>query len=250
MLDAANRAAHFVLQHSYQPEEGRLLRRFRDGESAIPGFLDDYAFFIQGLLDLFRGVAEPITSRSPMQLASSMIELFEDKQPGRILFDQRRRCGGLVMRMKDDYDGAEPSGNSYAIQVLVKLAHLTGREDFQSAADRALAAFSDKLEQGPAVPQMLAAWISSQMPPRRVVLVGESKDASMNAMQRSIAQHFLPFATTISIDSGDGRKVLAQYMPALASMAVLDGKTTAYVCDNFACQLPVSEVAALSKMLG
>lgn len=250
LLDAANRAAHFVLKHLYQPEEGRLKRRFRDGDSAIDGFLDDYAFFIQGLLDLFEASHETYYFQVAIQLATSMLELFEDNQQGGF-FSTSGDDPSLVMRMKDDYDGAEPSGNSYAVQVLLKLAHLTSRDDFQKSADRALAAFSDKLvEQGPAVPQMLAAWISTQVPPRQIVLAGDSKDPAMNAMLRSIAQHFLPFTTTIAIDSDDARRTLSQYMPAVASMTAQNGHTAAYVCNNFTCQAPVTEVEALSKMLG
>ena len=154
------------------------------------------------------------------------------------------------MRMKDDYDGAEPSGNSYAVQVLLKLGHLTGREDFQAAADRALHAFSAKLaEQGPAMPQMLAAWIAARTPPRQIILVGAERDAAMEAMLKSITQHFLPFSTTIAIHSDAARLALSKYMPALGSMVAVGGKTTAYVCENFACQLPVTEVDALAKLL-
>src|SRR5262249_54265936 len=155
------KAAQFVLRHLYNPETGRLRRRYRDGEPAIDGFLDDYAFFIQGLVDLFEASAEPYYFLVAEQLCSSMIELFEDTKHGGF-YSTSGDDPSLVMRLKDDYDGAEPSGNSYAIQVLLKLAHLTGREDFHRAANRALEAFSSKLaDQGPAVPQMLAAWIVS-----------------------------------------------------------------------------------------
>jgi uncharacterized protein YyaL (SSP411 family) len=254
LLEAANRAAHFVLKHLYKPEEGRLLRRFRDGDSAIPGFLDDYAFFIQGLLDLFEASHETYYFQVAIQLAASMLELFKDDDRGGF-FSTSGTDASLVMRMKDDYDGAEPSANSYAIQVLLKLAHLTGREDFRLAAERALAAFSGKLvDQGPAVPQMLAAWIASQTPPKQIVLVAAPstngmRDAAMNAMLKSIAQHFLPFTTTIVIDSAKTRAALVPYIPTLEAMVAVDGKATAYVCENFACQLPVTEVDALAKLL-
>jgi len=248
LLKAANKAAHFILRHLYKPEEGRLLRRFRDGDAAIPGFLDDYAFFIQGLLDLFAASHEPYYFQVALQLASSMVELFEDEQHGGF-YSTSGTDASLVMRMKDDYDGAEPSGNSYAIQVLLKLAHLAGREDFRLAAERAFQAFSGKLaDQGPAVPQMLAAWITGQTAPRQIVLVGK-RDAAMEAMLRSIAQHFLPFTTTIVVSSEADREALTPHMPTLAAMTARDGKATAYVCENFACQLPVTEVDALAKLL-
>ena len=249
LLQAASRAALFVLRHLYQPDEGRLLRRFRDGESAIPGFLDDYAFFIQGLLDLFEASHETYYFAVAVQLASSMIEQFEDQERGGF-YSTTGDDLSLVIRMKDDYDGAEPSGNSYAVQVLLKLGHLTGRETFRTAAERALQASSGKLaEQGPALPQMLAAWITAQTAPRQIVLVGASRDAAMEAMLKSIAQHFLPFTTTIAIHSDEARAALAAWMPGLESMVAVDGKTTAYVCEDFACQLPVTEVEELAKRL-
>ena len=154
------------------------------------------------------------------------------------------------MRMKDDYDGAEPSGNSYAIQVLLRLAHLTGRDDLREAAERALEAFAGKLaDQGPALPQMLSAWIASQTPPKQIVLVGEAGDGVLQAMLKSVAQHFLPFTSTIVIASEEARQALVARMPSLAAMVAKDGKTTAYVCENFACRLPVTEVEALAKLL-
>ena len=249
LLEAATRAALFVLKHLYKPEEGRLLRRFRDGESAIPGFLDDYAFFIQGLLDLFEASHETYYLKVAAQLGNSMLELFEDKENDGF-FSTSGDDPSLVMRMKDDYDGAEPSGNSYAIQVLLKLGHLTGRCRFGDTADRALEAFSGKLaEQGPALPQMLAALIASRTPPRQIVLVGPEKDAVMEAMLRSIAGRFLPFSTTFAIFSDASREALSSYMPMLLEMTPVDGKTTAYVCESLACQLPVTDVEALVKLL-
>ena len=248
LLDAATRAAHFILRHLYKPEEGRLMRRFRDGDAAIPGFLDDYAFFIQGLLDLFEASHETYYFQVALQLATSMVELFEDEERGGF-YSTSGTDSSLVMRMKDDYDGAEPSGNSYAAQVLLKLAHLTGREDFRLAAGRTFKALSGKLaEQGPALPQMLAVWIASQTAPRQIVLAGP-RDAAMEAMLRSIAQHFLPFTTTILLDSEATRDALAPHLPTLAAMTAKDGHATAYVCENFACQLPVTEVEALAKLL-
>jgi uncharacterized protein YyaL (SSP411 family) len=244
LLEAAKKAAHFILRHLYKPEEGRLLRRFRDGEAAITGFLDDYSFFIQGLLDLFEASHETYYFQVALQLAASMLELFEDEERGGF-YSTSGTDASLVMRMKDDYDGAEPSGNSYAVQVLLKLAHLTGREEFSTAAERAFQGFGGKLaEQGPALPQMLAAWIASRVPPKQIVLAGP-KDAAMEAMVRSIGQHFLPFTTTIVAS-----EELAPYVPDLAAMTAVGGKATAYVCEEFTCQLPVTEVEELAKLLG
>ena len=247
-LDAARGAALFVLKHLYRPEDASLLRRFRDGEAAIPGFLDDYSFFIQGLIDLYEATFEPYFLEVALQLSSKMIDLFEDKNRGGF-YSSADGDASLVIRMKDDYDGAEPSGNSVAVCALLRLAGLTERPGLREAAMKALAGFSGKLaEQGVAMPQMLVAAMASRFAPHHIVLVGP-RDAAMRAMELTIAQRFLPFTSTILIDSEKTRSMLSPHMPWIAGMKAIDGHATAYVCQNFACQMPVTDVHALAELL-
>ncbi len=134
-LEAAQRAVMFILTRMFDEVAVRLLRRYRDGEAAIPGFLDDYAFFIAALLDLYEADFDPLHIGTAIQLAAKMRELFEDPDDG-AFFSTAAGDANLVLRMKDDYDGAEPSGNSAALVALLRLAHFTDRADFREAAER------------------------------------------------------------------------------------------------------------------
>ncbi len=143
-LAAAKRAADFILSRMYQAETGLLLRRFRDGDAAIPGFLDDYAFLIAALLDLYEADFNPERIGMAIRLAVKMRELFEDPAAGGF-FSTAAGDHNLVLRMKDDYDGAEPSGNAVALLDLLRLEHITDRPDFREAAERTLRALGPKI---------------------------------------------------------------------------------------------------------
>ncbi|MBX9603307.1 MAG: thioredoxin domain-containing protein [Bryobacteraceae bacterium] len=242
--DAAVRAAQFLLKRLYQPENAELLRRFRDGESAIPGFLDDYAYFIQALLDLYEATFEIYYLDLAVQLAGRMRDLFEDREAGGF-FSTREGAGDLVLRMKEDYDGAEPSGNSIAAQALLKLAAITDREDLETSAERAVDAFSSRLAQSATgVPQMLCVYMQQLLPPRQVVIAGHRDANSTQAMVALAQRTFQPNAAVLLADPE-----LARYSPAYAGMTPVDGEPAAYVCENFSCKLPVTDVEELAEML-
>jgi uncharacterized protein len=167
-LEAARRAADFVWNRMYLPETCTLLRRYRDEEAAVPGFLDDYVCFAQCLVDLHEVTASPEYLEKAIFLAGSFIQRFEDKSHGGF-YATEENTRDLVLRIKDDYDGAEPSGNSLAALLLLRLARITCREDYQSAADRTLAAFAGQLSAAPhAQPQMLVAYLRGLEQPRNV----------------------------------------------------------------------------------
>src|SRR5260370_29243446 len=132
-LAAAQRAADFILQQMYNPSTGTLLRRYRDGEAGIHGFLDDYAFLISALLDLYETDFNPQHLEMAVALTGKMRELFEDPTEG-AFFTTAAGDDSLVLRMKDDYDGTEPSGNSIALLRLLRLVHITDRRQIRAAA--------------------------------------------------------------------------------------------------------------------
>ena len=162
-LEAARRAAAFIMERMYGRAAGTLVRRYRDGDAAIPGLLEDYAFLVQGLLDLHEAAPDAGVLESAVRLTDKQIELFEDKEAG--AFFGAPPDPHLILRLKDDYDGAEPSGNSIAIANLLRLAVLANREDYRAAAWRALRAIGSRAAAAPeAVPQLLATIeLASQM---------------------------------------------------------------------------------------
>ena len=128
--EAARRAAEFLLERMYNPRTGVLLRRYRQGDAAIPGFLDDYALFVQALLDLYEAQFDRRHLELAVRLTEKQIELFEDRAAKARFFSTAAGDASLVMRVKEDYDGAEPSGNSVALLNLLRLAQITGARRF------------------------------------------------------------------------------------------------------------------------
>jgi uncharacterized protein len=233
--DAARAAADFLRRHLWDEQRQILLRRYRGGESAIDGFLDDYAFCGLGLLDLYEATFDARDFEWAARLAERAMELFADVENGG--FFSTTDDGGLL-RLKDDYDGAEPSGNSGMAMLLLRLARMTDRPDFSAAAEHTLRAFASRMEEaGTGVPQMLVAHSFALGRPREIVLTGGRDDPGMLEMLAAIRRRFLPGAVVMRGEQS------ARPMPAL------NGAATAYVCENFACKLPVTGATALDELL-
>ena len=246
---AARRAADFLLENMYDRDACRLKRRYRDGDAAIGGFLDDYAFLAQGFLDLFETEFRVADLEMAMELTGAMTELFEDPERGDF-YGTARGDGSLVMRLKDDYDGAEPAGNSVALMNLIRLGQFTGRTEYERQAERTLEALSARIaQQGVAVPQMLVALGLALTPKRQVVLVGDPASEDTRAFLRVARARFAAASVTILIEGEEARLGLARIQSALGEMRAVDGKTTAYVCENFACQLPTTELEAFRNSM-
>jgi uncharacterized protein YyaL (SSP411 family) len=244
-LKAGQGAADFVLTKMRRGET--LLRRFRDGDAAIDGFLDDYAFFVQGLLDLYEACFDLRYLQAAVELTDRTVALFADTEGGGF-FSSTAGDPSLVMRMKDDYDGAEPSGNSVAALNLLRLAHIVGDSKAGESAAGTLRAFGSRIRQTPTgVPQMLVAAMHSVTPPRQVVIAGDHQGA--DPFLRALYERFLPFHNIILIDSDVARSYFSRNNEAIGGMTPIDGKTAAYVCENYACQLPVTSVDKFVELL-
>ena len=247
--DAARRAADFIAGRLYDAAAGILLRRYRQGDAAIPGFLDDYAFFTQALLDLYEAGFDLRDLQFAIRLAEKQSELFEDMENG-AFYSTGAGDQTLVMRMKEDYDGAEPSGNSIAVLNLLRLARITNRTVFRDSAERALAAFGPRIMAAPVgVPQMLAAFEFSISKPIEIILAGGRDAADTRALLQELHSRFLPNRVVLLVDGEESRKTLAAYVPAVEDMTALDGKAAAYVCENYTCQLPVTDVEKFGQLL-
>ncbi len=245
---AARRAADFVLSRLLDPETGQLLRRYRQGQAAIPAFLEDYALFTQALLDLYEAQFDRRDLEWAMRLAEKQSALFEDPAGG--FFHSPADDTSLVLRLKEDYDGAEPSGNSIAILNLLRLAQITGRADLRVSAERALSAFATRLAGAPvALPAMLTACEFYLAEPRQIVVAGPRDSAGTRALLRAIHARFLANRIVLLVDTGETRRAFARGIPAIEAMQPVGGVPSAYVCRNFACQLPVTEAAQLAELL-
>ncbi len=246
--EAARRAARFIIDEMYSADGG-LLRRYRAGEAAIPAFLDDYALFIQALLDLYEAQLDPAHLQLAIQLTEQMGARFEDMEHGGF-FSSAAGDENLVMRVKDDYDGAEPSGNSAALMNLLRLTQMTNRDDFRASAGRVLAAFEQRLSLAPsALPQMMAACEFLLGNPRQIIVVGAREAQDTSALLRTIHSRFMPNRILLLVDSEETRTRLVEGIPSVDGMRRIDGRAAAYVCRDYACQLPVTDSSALSELL-
>jgi len=236
---AARAAADFVRRNLWDERRQVLQRRYREGESAIDGFLDDYAFCGLALLDLYECTFEARDFEWAIRLGERAIELFADADKGGFFSTAADSADqGALLRLKDDYDGAEPSGNSGMAMLLLRLARMTDRADFRAAAEHTLRAFGSRMtEAGTGVPQMLAAHSFALARPREIVLAGPREDPAMEKMLASIRRRFLP-----------GTVVLRNEQ-STSPMPALEGAPTVYVCENFACKLPVTRAIALDELL-
>jgi uncharacterized protein YyaL (SSP411 family) len=247
--EAAERAAGFILSRLHDGQKGPLLRRYRAGEAAVPGFLEDYAFLVQGLLDLYETAFDPAYIETAIRLTEEQRRLFEDRANGGF-YASAAGDASLALRLKDSDDGAEPSGNSVAALNLLRLAQFTSRDDFRECAARIFHAFAGTMNNAPgALPLMLAAFAYSLASPKQIVIAGKADSADTRAMLAAVRRRFLPYKIVLLIDSEGNRERLAGFLPAVGNMTPLDGKATAYVCENYTCSLPTNDLADFERLL-
>jgi uncharacterized protein YyaL (SSP411 family) len=232
----------------WNPESRTLLRRFRDGAAEIDAYAEDYAYLIFGLLDLFEADGDPAWLEWADALQRRQDELFWDDRDGG-WFSTTGRDPSVLLRMKEDYDGAEPTASSISVMNLLRLSHLVDgdRDERSSKIDRTLRLFSPRLEQmGRAVPMMAAALSTAMSGLQQIVLVGP--DADRRALARVVARKYLPFAVVIDLRE-EHRERMSSVAPGIAAMPAPPSGAFAYVCRDFACQAPVGDEAALEKAL-
>lgn len=249
-LGAARRAASFIRKTMWNAETRTLLRRYRDGEAAIHGFLDDYAFLISGLLDLYQADFDPGHLDFAIALAERMRELFEDKEHGGFFTTAIENADPrALLRMKDDYDGAEPAGNSVAAIALLRIERLTGLLPFGDAGRKALRAFGARLRAQPfAMPEMLCAVDLALSPPRQIVIAGFRDEVATAALIGEVRKHFLPDTAILLVDDAS-REAIAKWNETAREWKPIDGQPAAFVCENFVCRLPVTEPAKLAGLV-
>ena len=248
-LVAAERAATFLRARLYNPASGTLSRRYRDQESGLAGQLDDYAFLANGLLDLYEASFDIAWLQLAMDLTERQIALFADEAQGGF-FETSGQDRSVLARLKGDYDGAEPTGNSVSALNLIRLAWITGNEDWRKRARATIDAFGGRLnEYPPILPQMLVAHELYGNKPRQFVVVGKLGRPDTEIMLAMIRKRFLPGKIVLLADGGAGQEFLMQYQPMLAELPQQENKTTVYLCENFSCQLPTADLVELATRL-
>src|ERR1017187_3006118 len=240
---AAERAARYLLASRWK--SGKLTRT-----ATVPAMIEDYAFFGNGLVDLYESDFDPQWLFKAADLADTMLVQFYDAKEGGF-FQTDGRDPSVIVRAKEDYDGAEPSGNSMAALLLLRMAQFTDRAKYRDAAEKTLQLFNDHLHKAPStVPQMACVLDFYLSKPKQIVVAGKVDAKATQAMLHAIHERYLPNAIVILADGGESQKTIAKLLPFLETIKPLDGKATAYVCVNYACQLPTKDIDKMTALLG
>ena len=248
-LAAAACAASFISKALYNSASKTLKRRYREGEAKFEAHLDDYAFFIQGLLDLYEASGDAGWLKLALDLHGTQIALFWNASDGGF-FDFSGKDKTILLRTREAYDGAEPSGNSVAAANLLRLSRITDDDMLKMNAETTLRTFSGLLQHAPhAMPQMIAAMEFFREPPKQIVIAGAGDSPETKLFLEEIADHFLPYNMLLFADGGPGQEFLSKRLSFLAPMVRRTGMITAYVCENYSCDLPVTSVADLASLL-
>jgi uncharacterized protein YyaL (SSP411 family) len=246
-LRIARDAATFVKTTLWKEGSGTLLRRYRDGDASIDAYAEDYACLVWGLLELFQAGGDPAWLAWARALQARQDALFWDEQDGG-WFSTTGQDPTVLLRLKEDYDGAEPAASSVAVHNLLTIAHLTGDEDARARVERTLGRFGPRAGRAARViPMMLAGLSVWHAPATQIVIVGAADER--RPLESTVARRYLPFAIHVPLDPGH-QAALAGMLPFVAAMRQLDGRATAYVCRDFTCRAPVAEAEALAAQLG
>jgi uncharacterized protein YyaL (SSP411 family) len=236
---AATKAADFILK-TLRQEDGRLFHRYRDGEAAIEGFLNDYAFLIVGLCDLYEATFQARFLHEAKQLVSRMMALFWDDLTGGFQFTSKL-SDQKITPSKELYDGAIPSGNSMALMALLRLSRLTQDRTMEPKIQHTLEAFSSTITQYPAgYPQFLMGldlWLG---PNSEMVLAGKEEDPVLREIYQKLGARFLPNTSFLFHSSSPEAQEIEALVPSVREQTEKEGKAAVYFCRNLSCRAPVS----------
>jgi uncharacterized protein YyaL (SSP411 family) len=250
-LREAVSAAEFIREHLYDQQTGSLLHSYREGPAAVDGFADDYAFLIQGLLDLHAANFDPAHVLWAIQLQDRQDALFHDPDGGGY-FAAAAGDASVLLRLKESHDGAEPSASSVSALNLARLAALTGREALREkalATVRAFGALDHPARTAQTMPMMLVAADFLANPVFHLVIGGDRDAADTRALLEVCNARFLPNLIILLADSGAEKPLLMPELPFLETAIMKDGRATAYLCREGACQLPTCDPNELADRL-
>lgn len=237
-LEGAREAAGFVLNKLVR--NGRLLRRYRDGDAAFDGALDDYALVAAAFLDLYETTFEGPWLKEALKMIEKMVELFWDPTSDGFTNSSEN----LLLKVKEAYDGPTPSGNSVAALTLLRLSDLTGRENYRTKAEKTMKFFAGAMERSPTAYTYMMCAVDFWLGSREVVIAGNLDEPQSREVLTEIHRRFLPnMVVAIPDDSIDELQSLTQ------GKVSIGGKPTVYICQNFACQRPITELDSLKTAL-
>jgi hypothetical protein len=248
LLEAALQTASFTKQHLYDEGSQSLYRRYRNGEAGLPGQLHDYTYLVAGLLQLYQASHDPKWLKWATELTQKQMELFWNEDGG--YFFDSVDDPTLKVRMRSEYDGAEPAGNSVAALNLLLLGQLRNNPQWLAQTRRLIESFSDSINQyPPALPLMLTAWKRLKSKPTQVVIAGNRDGQDTQALLDAVEKNFDPGRLVLLADGGENQAYLSEKLPFLESVSAIDDQAAAYVCTDFICKIPVTDPQSLQQQL-
>ncbi len=243
-LDAAKSAVDFIMSN-LRRDDGRLLARYRDGEALYLAYAADYAFLTWGLLELYRASYESKYLEMALELTDDLLEIFWDDEKGG-LFLYGKDAEQLLTRPKESYDGAIPADNSVAALNFLRLYRLTGRVDLKEKASDILNLFATRLNEIPSGhTYMLLSWLYLHAPGQDIVITG-TMDTAKNMLELT-DQVYMPFTEVVFKEESDTK--LERLIPFVQDIATIDGKPTAFICEDMACLAPTNSLEELGRLL-
>ena len=245
---AAAKAADFILEQM-RDREGQLLHRYREGEARITASLNDYAFLIWGLSELYETTFETRYLAAALELLEHVLTHFKDDTNGGF-YSTADYAESLILRTRDVFDGALPSGNSAMLMNLTFLGHLTGRSEYLDDASRLGRALAHEVDRVPqAHTHLLSALDLALGPSYETVICGDSRSEDTQRMLMTLNKDFLPYNVVIFRPAETEQPEIAEIAPFTKFQTCIDGKPTAYVCQNYACSVPTTDTAEMLRTL-
>ena len=245
---AAKQSADFILG-TMRDADGKLYHRFREGERAVEAFLDDYAFLIWGLVELYETTFEEQYLQEAKDLTDDMISQFWDVEHGGFYFTSQQ-AEDILVRKKDIYDGAVPSGNSVAMLVLLRLGRMIANLEFEEKAIKISRTFSNSISNSPAGYTMLLVALDFALGPvNEIVIAGESQGEDTRSMIRILRKEFTPNTVVLLRPTEIPQPGIIDLVHYVKDLSSIDNKATAYVCQNYHCELPTTDGRKMLELL-
>jgi len=245
---AAAKAADFILKRM-RDSKGQLLHRYRENEARVTASLNDYAFLIWGLSELYETTFKTRYLAAALELLQHVLAHFKD-DAGAGFYSTADYAESLILRTRDVFDGALPSGNSAMLMNLTFLGHLTGRPEYLDEASRLSRALSHEVNRAPqAHTHLLSALDLALGPSYETVICGDSRSEDTQRMLKALDKHFLPYNVVVFRPAETEHPEIAEIAPFTKFQTCIDGKPTAYVCQNYACSVPTTDTAEMLRML-
>ncbi|MFZ1289465.1 MAG: thioredoxin domain-containing protein [Melioribacteraceae bacterium] len=250
IINVAEKSIHFILQELIS-EDGKLLHRFRNGEAAISAQIDDYAFLIWALLELYQTKFDINYLAKAIEITNELISNFWDEKNNSGFYFTVKNNADLISRTKEFYDGAIPSGNSVMFNNLQKLYKITNDQKFKNYSEFLNKTYKQNVEKVPVSFSHFLSGLNFQInSSQEIIIIGEKENSLTKEMLKIINDNFLPNCIVILCDKNSADfKLQNKLIPYLDNYEMVDGKTTAYVCQNYECSLPTNNLAKFKELL-